>query len=100
MKKKLVAFLMAVCMAVPSFGTVGATVEAADKEEAKVIDVTKYGADPTGATDSTPANKKAIEAAKKVTKNRIHLLQLIFRRVDMIFIRTRQKKENCISRIQ
>lgn len=68
MKKKLVAFLMAVCMAVPSFGTVGATVEAADKEEAKVIDVTKYGADPTGATDSTPAIKKAIEAAKKVTK--------------------------------
>jgi len=67
-KKKLVAFLMAVCMAVPSFGTVGATVEAADKEEAKVIDVTKYGADPTGATDSTPAIKKAIEAAKKVTK--------------------------------
>lgn len=55
-------------MAVPSFGTVGATVEAADKEEAKVIDVTKYGADPTGATDSTPAIKKAIEAAKKVTK--------------------------------
>lgn len=55
MKKKLVAFLMAVCMAVPSVGTVGATVEAADKEEAKVIDVTKYGADPTGATDSTPA---------------------------------------------
>ena len=43
MKKKLVAFLMAVCMAVPSVGTVGATVEAADKEEAKVIDVTKYG---------------------------------------------------------
>lgn len=35
MKKKLVAFLMAVCMAVPSFGTVGATVEAADKEEAR-----------------------------------------------------------------
>lgn len=68
MKKKLVAFLMAVCMAVPSFGTVGATVEAADKEEAKVIDVTKYGADPTGATDSTPAIKKAIEAAEKVTK--------------------------------
>ena len=68
MKKKLVAFLMAVCMAVPSVGTVGATVEAADKEEAKVIDVTKYGADPTGATDSTPAIKKAIEAAKKVTK--------------------------------
>lgn len=68
MKKKLVAFLMAVCMAVPSFGTVAATVEAADKEEAKVIDVTKYGADPTGATDSTPAIKKAIEAAKKVTK--------------------------------
>ena len=68
MKKKLVAFLMAVCMAVPSFGTVGATVEAADKEEAKVIDVTKYGADPTGATDSTPAINKAIEAAKKVTK--------------------------------
>lgn len=68
MKKKLVAFLMAVCMAVPSFGTVGATVKAADKEEAKVIDVTKYGADPTGATDSTPAIKKAIEAAKKVTK--------------------------------
>jgi len=67
-KKKLVAFLMAVCMAVPSFGTVGATVEAADKEEAKVIDVTKYGADPTGATDSTPAIKKAIEAAEKVTK--------------------------------
>jgi len=55
-------------MAVPSVGTVGATVEAADKEEAKVIDVTKYGADPTGATDSTPAIKKAIEAAKKVTK--------------------------------
>ena len=55
-------------MAVPSFGTVGATVEAADKEEAKVIDVTKYGADPTGATDSTPAIKKAIEAAEKVTK--------------------------------
>lgn len=68
MKKKLVAFLMAVCMAVPSVGTVGATVEAADKEEAKVIDVTKYGADPTGATDSTLAIKKAIEAAKKVTK--------------------------------
>lgn len=67
-KKKLVAFLMAVCMAVPSVGTVGATVEAADREEAKVIDVTKYGADPTGATDSTPAIKKAIEAAKKVTK--------------------------------
>lgn len=68
MKKKLVAFLMAVCMAAPSVGTVGATVEAADKEEAKIIDVTEYGADPTGATDSTPAIKKAIEAAKKITK--------------------------------
>ena len=99
MKKKLVAFLMAVCMAVPSVGTVGATVEAADKEEAKVIDVTKYGADPTGATDSTPAIKKAIEAAKKVTKKSDTPVVIDFG-VDMIFIRTRQKKENCISRIQ
>ena len=69
MKKKLAAFLMAVCMAVPSIGTVGTTVEAADKEEAKVIDVTQYGADPTGVTDSIPAIKKAIEVAKKDNKN-------------------------------
>lgn len=68
MKKKLVAFLMAVCMVVPSVGAVGTTVEATDKEEAKVIDVTQYGADPTGSTDSTPAIKKAIEAAKKIRK--------------------------------
>lgn len=67
-EKETSCFFDGGCMAVPSFGTVGATVEAADKEEAKVIDVTKYGADPTGATDSTPAIKKAIEAAKKVTK--------------------------------
>ena len=66
-KKKLVTLLMALCMTVPSTGSFGGVAEAADEGEKIVIDVTEYGADPTGATDSTPAIKKAIEEAKKET---------------------------------
>lgn len=67
MKKKLVALLMTLCMTVPSTGGFGGAAEAADEGEKIVIDVTEYGADPTGATDSTPAIQKAIEEAKKET---------------------------------
>lgn len=65
-------------MAVPTWGTVGTIVEAAGKEEAKVIDVTRYGADPTGATDSTPAIKKAVEAAKKIREESDTLVVIDF----------------------
>lgn len=48
-KKKLVAFLMVVCMAAPSVGTVGTTVEAADKEWFRSKKITFYPSGRSGA---------------------------------------------------
>ena len=64
-KKRLLALLTAVCLAVPTGIMPGQTAPASDAD-ATVINVTDYGADPSGVTDSTPGIRAAIEAAKEV----------------------------------
>lgn len=68
-KKRILAFVLAFCMIMGNISTFGYTAQAKEKESRAseiVIDVTDFGADPTGATDSAVAIQKAIEAAKKV----------------------------------
>ncbi len=71
-KKRLLAGLMAVCLLaaglpVDLFST-GKTVLAKEKA-GTVIDVTDFGADPGGKTDSTKAVQKALEKAKETKGN-------------------------------
>lgn len=68
-KKRILAFVLAFCMIMGNISTIGYTAQAKEKEPKAseiVIDVTDFGADPTGATDSAVAIQRAIEAAKKV----------------------------------
>lgn len=68
-KKRILAFMLAFCMITVSMSTFGYSAQAKEKEPKAsevVIDVTDFGADPTGTADSAVAIQKAIEAAKKV----------------------------------
>ena len=73
-KKKLLSIMLMICMilsvtipSIPGGGKAAAAERAddADTTEATVIDVTKYGADPTGVQDSAEGIQAAIEAAKQ-----------------------------------
>lgn len=74
-KKKLLSIMLMICMilsvtipSIPGGGKAAAAERAddADTTEATVIDVTRYGADPTGVQDSAEGIQAAIEAAKQV----------------------------------
>ena len=62
MKKRLLTSVLSLCMAFSCF-TLPKTVQASDVH---TIDVTEFGADPSGKNDSTQAFAKALEAAKLV----------------------------------
>lgn len=65
-KKKLLALLLMVAVLLTSVGFPEMTSAAAEKKsDGTVIKVTDYGADPSGASDSTDAVVRALEAAKK-----------------------------------
>lgn len=74
-KKKLLSIMLMSCMILSATlpmmpgGLQAVAAEqtgAADTVEATVIDVTRYGADPTGVQDSAEGIQAAIEAAKQV----------------------------------
>lgn len=70
MMKNLCVFVLLIALTVSMLpaGAVYAAGETQDSEteQAVIIDVTDYGADPSGRTDSVVPIRKAIEAAKKV----------------------------------
>ena len=63
--KKLFAVVLAVCMVISGVGITGMGHAQAKEKSSTVIDVTKFGADPSGKNDSTDAVKKALEKAKE-----------------------------------
>lgn len=67
--RKTFSVMLVICMLLslvfPSSGGVSNAASASDK--VTVIDVTQYGADPTGVKDSAEGIQAAIEAAKEVT---------------------------------
>ena len=61
MRKKFLASVLSLCMAFTCF-----TLPTVQASEVHTIDVTEFGADPSGKNDSTQAFAAALEAAKKV----------------------------------
>lgn len=64
-----IAVLLAVSMLLPSLSAAAGEKERVEAEEEYVIDVTDYGADPTGVKDSTEAVWDALQAAKTMEKD-------------------------------
>ncbi len=70
MKKKILAAILAFCMALTPVSLSGTPVaQAAQAAETVTIDATEYGADPTGQMDSTRAIQDALAAAKEAQEN-------------------------------
>lgn len=72
MKKKLLAAMLAAGLVVSGFHAdflYGSTMVRAEEKSDTVIDVTDFGADPSGKTDSTDAVIKALEKAKETEGN-------------------------------
>ena len=61
MRRKLLASVLSLCMAFTCF-----TLPTVKASEVNTIDVTEFGADPSGKNDSTLAFAAALEAAKEV----------------------------------
>lgn len=68
---KVIALLITICMFTTIFTNISVTEVLAntDEKESTIIDVTDFGADPSGKRDSTIAIQKALEAAKEVDGN-------------------------------
>lgn len=64
-----IAVLLAVSMLLPSLSAAAGEKERVEAGEEYVIDVTDYGADPTGVKDSTEAVWDALQAAKTMEKD-------------------------------
>lgn len=93
-KAVLAVFLCISCVANVNMFSVGA------KTDGIVIDVTEYGADPSGKNDSTEAVKKALKKVKEINGETDKNVVVNFLRVSTIFGKIMQPKENIILQIQ
>lgn len=64
-----IAVLLVISIILPSLSAAAKEKETVQTQKATVIDVTDYGADPTGVKDSTEAVWDALQAAKELEKN-------------------------------
>lgn len=75
--------------------SVGVSNAASASDKVTVIDVTQYGADPTGVKDSAESIQAAIEAAKEVNGPVV----LDFPKGNIRFTRIMHRNGNCIFQI-
>lgn len=64
-----IAVLLVISIILPSLSAAAKEKETVQTQKATVIDVTDYGADPTGVKDSTESVWDALQAAKELEKN-------------------------------
>ena len=95
--RKTFSVMLVICMLLslvfPSSGGVSNAASASDK--VTVIDVTQYGADPTGVKDSAEGIQAAIEAAKEVNGPVV----LDFPKGEYQIYPDHAQKRNCIFQI-
>ena len=78
-KHRLLAWALLLSMVIGLMPSLPATVRAANDGGSVVLNAMDYGADPTGAVDSTRAIQAALEAAReyeaagKAVKNQVHI---------------------------
>ena len=103
--RKTFSVMLVICMLLslvfPSSGGVSNAASASDK--VTVIDVTQYGADPTGVKDSAEGIQAAIEAAKEVTgpvvldfpKGNIRFTRIMHRNGKLYISNTLSRNKRC-----